>query len=84
MIILFKDRLGIMESKTVTYIKEHFNHLEVNEPISITQNGSPKFVLQSRQDYEEQQETIALLKLILISEKSGAKGLISFDEAFDD
>jgi len=73
-----------MKSETVTYVKEHFNHLEINEPIAITQNGKPKFVLQTIQDYEEQLETVALLKLILLSEKSLERGLLSLDEAFDD
>ena len=58
-----------MKTKTVSYIKEYANHLELNDPILITQNGKPRFVLQDADDYEHQQQTIALLKLINLSEK---------------
>ena len=39
------------------------------QPILITQNGEAKFVVQDALDYEEQQQSIALLKLINLSEK---------------
>lgn len=73
-----------MKTQTVSYMKEHANHMELDEPVLVTQNGKPKFVLQDAVDYEQQQQTIALLKLINLSEKSGSReGLISMDDAFD-
>ena len=73
-----------MKTQTVSYMKEHANHLELDDPILITQNGKPRFVLQDAQDYEHQQQTIALLKLINLSEKSISKGeFLSLDDAFD-
>jgi PHD/YefM family antitoxin component YafN of YafNO toxin-antitoxin module len=61
-------------------MKEHANHLELDNPILVTQNGKPKYVIQDANDYEEQQQTIALLKLINLSEA----GLIELGDAFGD
>ena len=46
----------------------------------VTQNGKPKYVIQDANDYKEQQQTIALLKLINLSEA----GLIELGDAFGD
>lgn len=73
-----------MKTQTVSYMKEHANHLELDDPILVTQNGKPKFVIQDVNDYEDQQQTIALLKLINLSERSAKQsGLMDLDEAFD-
>ena len=51
----------------------------------VTQNGKPKYVIQDANDYEEQQQTIALLKLINLSERRARQnGLLDLGEAFDD
>ena len=31
-----------MKTQTVSYMKEHANHLELDNPILVTQNGKPK------------------------------------------
>ena len=73
-----------MKTETVTYLKENANKLELDNPLLVTQNGKPKYVVQDADDYHELQETIALLKLINLSERSGRdQGLMSLDEAFD-
>lgn len=49
----------------------------------ITKNGNPAYVVQSATDYQYQQETIALLKLLTLSEQSaGLKGHLSEQDAF--
>lgn len=74
-----------MKTQTVSYFKEHANRLELDNPVLVTQNGKPKFVIQDAKDYEEQQQTIALLKLINLSERSVKhQELIDLDDAFDD
>ena len=72
-----------MHTETVTFLKENANKLELNEPLLVTQNGKAKYVIQSAEDYQYQQDTIALLKLINLSEKSLQKEQLSIDEAFD-
>ena len=69
-----------MKTQTVPCMKEHANHLELDNPIWVTQNGKPKYVIQDVKVYEEQQQTIALLKLINLSEA----GLIELGDAFGD
>lgn len=72
-----------MKTETVTYLKENANSLELNETLLVTKKGKPAYVVQSFADYEFQQETIALLKLLTLSEKSLNTSRLSLDEAFD-
>lgn len=71
-----------MRTETLSYVKEHANHLEIDSPLMITQKGKPKFVLQTVEDFEYQQESIALLKLLAVAEKECVLSEISFDKAF--
>lgn len=72
-----------MQTETITYLKEHANSLELNEELLITKNGKPAFVVQSYQDYQFQQDTLALLKILKLSEKSLQAAELSVDQAFD-
>ncbi|MBU1294734.1 MAG: type II toxin-antitoxin system Phd/YefM family antitoxin [Gammaproteobacteria bacterium] len=73
-----------MNIQTVSYLKANANNLSLDDPLHITQNGKEVYVVQDSQAYYEQQETIALLKLINLSERSlNQKGELSLDEAFD-
>ena len=82
---IFRPIEIVMKTQTVSYMKEHANHLELDNPILVTQNGKPKYVIQDANDYEEQQQSIALLKLINLSERSARQnGLFDLDEAFND
>ncbi len=72
-----------MQTETITYLKEHANTLELREELLITKNGKPAFVIQSFDDYEFQQETLALLKLLKLSEKSLQTTELSLDQAFE-
>ncbi|WP_196140659.1 type II toxin-antitoxin system Phd/YefM family antitoxin [Aliikangiella sp. G2MR2-5] len=71
-----------MRTETLTYLKENANRLEVNEPLVITQNGKAKYVVQDVDDYEFQQESLALLKLLTLAEHSAQKETLSLDEVF--
>ena len=44
-----------MCTETLSYVKEHANHLELDSPLLITQNV---------EDFEYQQESLGLLKLL--------------------
>lgn len=72
-----------MQTQTVTFVKENANKLNVDEPLLVTQNGKAKYVVQSYEDYEYLQETIALLKLVNLAEKVGSKAELSVDDAFN-
>jgi len=73
-----------MNIQTVSYLKANANNLSLDDPLHVTQNGKEVYVVQASQVYYEQQETIALLKLINLSERSlNQKGELSLNEAFD-
>lgn len=72
-----------MQTETITYLKEHANTLELREDLLITKNGKPAFVVQSYQDYQFQQDTLALLKMLKLSEKSLQGAELTLDQAFE-
>ena len=71
-----------MQTETLSYLKEHANHLELDGPLLITQKGKSRFVLQNVEDYEYQQESLALLKLLVLSEKASKDEVLSIEQAF--
>lgn len=73
-----------MRTETLSYVKEHANHLELDNPLLITQNGKARFVLQNVEDYEYQQESLSLLKLLSISNKLAKDDLLTIEQAFSE
>jgi prevent-host-death family protein len=72
-----------MRTETITYLKENANNLTLDNELIITKNGKAAFVIQSIEDYEELRETMALLKLLKLSEKSLESSPLTIDEAFE-
>jgi prevent-host-death family protein len=74
--------------KPISYLKA--NAAEVieklktdHQPLIITQNGEAAMVIQSVTDYEQTQETLALLKMLAQSQQALADGkTVSSMEAF--
>lgn len=74
--------------KPISYLKT--NAAEVieklktdHQPPVITQNGEAAMVIQSVADYEQTQETLALLKLLTQSQQAAVEGkTVSSQEAF--
>jgi len=73
-----------MRTETLSYIKEHANHLELDSPLLITQKGKARFVLQNVEDYEYQQESLALLKLLTLSNKFAEESPLTIEQAFSE
>lgn len=72
-----------MHTETITNLKENANNLVLDNELVITKNGKAAFVIQSIEDYEELRESIALLKLMKLSEKSLLSAPLSIKEAFE-
>lgn len=73
--------------KPITYLKSHaaeiVKEFSTNpEPIIITQNGEAKMVVVEISQFERQQETLALLKLIALGRKEFAEGKFGDADAF--
>ena len=76
--------------KPISYLKAHASEIlrDVNatgKTLIITQNGEAKAVLQDVKVYEAQQESMAMLKMVALSQKSLEQGRHKpADKAFSD
>ncbi len=65
--------------KPISYLKAHAAEVirylsEQQEPLFITQNGEAKAVIQDIQSYEQQLETMALLKILALGNRQIEEG----------
>ena len=65
--------------KPISYLKSHAAEVaatlaETRRPLVVTQNGEAKLVVMDVRTYEEQEETMALLKLLALGHKDLEKG----------
>jgi len=74
--------------KPISYLKANAAQVldtlrETGEPMIITQNGEAKAVIQDIRQYEETEETLALLRILAHGKKQVAEGKsVSAEEAF--
>ena len=73
-----------MRTETLTYLKENANNLDLSSPMLVTQNGKARYVVQNVEDFEFQQDSLALLKLLALSDNSLKQDKIDFDDIFSD
>ena len=67
--------------KPISYVKAHAAEVlhelaETRQPLVITQNGLPAAILQDLASYEADQEALALLKMLAMSERKVAEGKV--------
>ena len=74
--------------KPISYVKANAAELireltENREPLIITQNGEAKAVMQDVASYEQDQETLALLKILALGKRQVEEGrTVPAEEAF--
>lgn len=65
--------------KPISYLKSHAAEIvtqlaETREPLIITQNGEAKLVVMDVQSFEEQEQTLALLKMLALGNREIEQG----------
>jgi prevent-host-death family protein len=74
--------------RPISYLKAHASELvreiaDEHKTLIITQNGEAKVVVQDLDSYEKTQESLALLKILALSNKSKREGRTTpVDKAF--
>jgi prevent-host-death family protein len=68
--------------KPISYLKAHAAEIvrglgERREPLVVTQNGEAKAVIQGIADYEQTQETMALLKILALGNRQIEEGKVA-------
>ncbi len=76
--------------KPISYLKSHAAEIvkditESREPMLITQNGEAKLVVMDVKSFEEQEQTLALLKILALGNREIEQGKFrDVEEMFDE
>ncbi|CAH6979961.1 Phd_YefM [Vibrio chagasii] len=73
-----------MNTETVSFLKKHAANLPLEEPLIITQNGTPAYVVESYSDRHRRDEAVAILKLISFAKQDVHKERVSSVGDFKD
>ncbi len=71
-----------LQIKPLSYLKAHAPEVirqlnERKQPMIITQNGEAKLVVQDIKSYEENEETLALLKILALGDGQIKQGMVT-------
>ena len=73
-----------MHVETISFLKKNAANLPLDEPLIITQNGKPAYVIESIEDRDKREEAIALLKLVSFAKGDMQEGRVMSSSSFKD
>lgn len=71
-----------MKTITLADLQKQLDSIELEGPLLVENNGIPIYVLRTIDDYRDMENSLAILKLMNLSEKSLKNHRLSLDEAF--
>ncbi len=71
-----------MHVETISFLKKNAANLPLKEPLIITQNGKPAYVIESVEEREKRDEAIALLKLVSFAKSDVKAGRVMSSNSF--
>ncbi|HHF0536471.1 TPA: type II toxin-antitoxin system Phd/YefM family antitoxin [Vibrio alginolyticus] len=69
-----------MSTETVSYLKKNAAKLELDEPMTITQNGKPIYVVESYEERQKRDEAITLMKFVSFAQNDVANERVKSSE----
>lgn len=72
----------MMNIQTVSYLKSNAAKLDLEEPMVITQNGNPAYVIESFEDRKRRDDAIALMKFLSFSNNDKKQGRVMSVDSF--